>query len=101
MEFSALLCISVVALIFIFILRKRHYVPKRSSKGMAIPEPPALPFIGHSLSEDLRNLHFSCEKYAEKYGKLFQLRIFGKTLVVINDSKLVRKAFASEIRGRL
>ena len=40
-----------------------------------------------------------CEKYAEVYGKIFQLRIFGKTLVIINDSKLIRKAFASEEYG--
>ena len=51
------------------------------------------------FSVDMPSLHLLCEKYAEVYGKTFQLRLFGKTLVIINDSKLIRKAFASEEYG--
>ena len=72
---------------------------RNTSKALKVPEPPGLPLFGHSFRSDMDSLHLLCEKYAERYGKIFQLKIFWTTLVIINDSKLIRKAFASEEYG--
>ena len=87
--------------LLLFILTFYRYVfgKRNPAKALMIPEPPGYPLIGHSFKVDMASLHLLCEGYAEVYGKLFQLRIFGKTLVIINDSKLIRKAFASEEYG--
>ena len=67
--------------------------------GKPLPEPPGLPIIGHSMSLNTKNLRFICADYAEKCGKIFQLRVFGHTVVFINDDKVLRKAFAGDEYG--
>ena len=91
MEFSWIIILISTVLFVIFLLLSR----KRDRTGH-VPEPPSLPFIGHSLSVDLQNVHLTFAKYAEKYGKIFQVTIFGQTSVVINDSELLRKAFSND-----
>ena len=99
MEVCGLVCLSLVLIILAFILRRRQYGNRKSTRAAMVPEPPGFPLIGHSFTVDMPALHLMCEKYAEKYGKIFQLRIFGKAFVIINDSKLIKKAFASEEYG--
>ena len=96
MELFSVLCLSL--LIFL-VFCHRMFGKRKPAKALMIPEPPGLLIVGHSFKVDIASLHLLCEKYAEVYGKIFQLRIFWKTLVIINDSKLIRKAFASDEYG--
>ena len=91
MDFSWIIILITTILVGMFMLKRRM----REGTGN-VPKPPSLPFIGQSFSVDLQNVHFTFAKYAEKYGKIFQVTIFGQTSVVINDSELLKKAFCNE-----
>ena len=98
MEISAYFVLVILCLICVYIWKKRGYAAYKL-EGKPLPEPPALPLLGHSFSSSMENFHFKCAEYAENCGKVFQLRMFGNKIVVINDHNLLRKAFASEEYG--
>uniref|UniRef100_UPI0037E99FA9 cytochrome P450 2J2-like n=1 Tax=Semicossyphus pulcher TaxID=241346 RepID=UPI0037E99FA9 len=56
------------------------------------PGPWALPLIGDSHRIKARSIHLQFTEFAEKYGNIFSLRLFGGRVVVINGYKLVREA---------
>uniref|UniRef100_A0A3Q1G6S0 Cytochrome P450, family 2, subfamily P, polypeptide 6 n=1 Tax=Acanthochromis polyacanthus TaxID=80966 RepID=A0A3Q1G6S0_9TELE len=56
------------------------------------PGPLALPFIGHLHLLQPRRLHLQLTEFAEKYGSIFSLRLFGGKVVVLNGYKLLKEA---------
>ena len=98
MELSVYLVLVLIFVICVYILKQRVNVGS-ITQGKPLPEPPALPIVGHAFASSMDTFHLKCAEYAETCGKLFQLRMFGRKIVLINDHKLLRKAYASEEYG--
>ncbi|XP_070764307.1 cytochrome P450 2J4-like [Enoplosus armatus] len=60
------------------------------------PGPWALPLIGDLHRIDPTRIHLQFTEFAEKYGNIFSLQIFGGRAVVINGYKLVREALVQK-----
>uniref|UniRef100_A0A7N6C419 Cytochrome P450, family 2, subfamily P, polypeptide 6 n=1 Tax=Anabas testudineus TaxID=64144 RepID=A0A7N6C419_ANATE len=60
------------------------------------PGPWALPVIGDLHRVDPDRLHLQLTEFAETYGNVFSLRLFGGRIVVIHGYKLVREALVEQ-----
>ena len=98
MEISTYFVLVIICVLFVYIWKRRDNAGS-VLQGKPLPEPPGLLLVGHSFASSMETFHFKCAEFAETCGKVFQLRMFGKKIVVINDHKLLRKAFASEEYG--
>ena len=61
-----------------------------------IPGPRGLPFLGSVFSINPAKMHISFHKWALKYGRIFKVKMFGNTVVVINDFDIVKNVFAGK-----
>lgn len=93
-----MLVVSILVLIGTVVLR--HWHGRSSDRhGRPLPGPKTIPVIGNLFSLDVNKLHKSLTELAKTYGGIFRVELLGKTVVVLNDAQLVRKALASDIYG--
>jgi len=62
---------------------------------VAPPGPPALPFVG-ILPFLGKHLHLELNHLAKKYGNIFQIRVGGRTLVVLNGLETIKEALVKQ-----
>ena len=100
MDLFLVLVIFVIVLAVVLFLRRSRKTDA-GSYGKQLPGPKPLPIVGDSFSVDFYHLHVDLSKMVAKYGPLFQVNLMGQKAIVINDSKLLKKAFASDTYGNV
>ncbi|XP_052391940.1 cytochrome P450 2J4-like isoform X1 [Carassius gibelio] len=71
------------------------YFRNKSPKNFP-PGPWSLPIIGDLHHIDNTRIHLQFSEFAEKYGKIFSLRILGPRIVVLDGYKLVKEVYLQQ-----
>lgn len=58
--------------------------------------PKGLPVLGNMLQMDMKRVQHELTNWAKTFGKLFQISILGRKVVVLSDPVLLEKAFAGK-----
>ncbi|XP_066532433.1 cytochrome P450 2J2-like [Hoplias malabaricus] len=89
LDIKSLLLFSCIFIIFF------EYVRNKPPKNFP-PGPRTLPFIGNLHNFRPSKIHIQLGECAEKYGRVFSVRIFGPRLVLLNGYKLVKKVYVDQ-----
>lgn len=74
---------------------------KRKKRQNPPPGPAGYPFIGNTFDVDVLRLHLTLTKWAEIYGDIYEVNLFGSTVIVLNSPELIRNAFLTEPNASL
>ncbi|XP_014829994.1 PREDICTED: cytochrome P450 2J2-like isoform X3 [Poecilia mexicana] len=85
---------SVLIFFFVFLLLS-NILKSRKPKNFP-PGPRPLPFIGDLYRINPGRLHLQFSEFAEKYGSIFSLDIFGGRTVIVNGYKHVKEALVEK-----
>ncbi|WP_180365265.1 cytochrome P450 [Candidatus Synechococcus spongiarum] len=65
--------------------------PQPFTQPHELPGPYGPPLIGHLLQISSEQSHLTLERWAERYGSLFQIRLGRSRLVVVSDHKVIQR----------
>ncbi|XP_001337781.3 cytochrome P450 2J5 isoform X1 [Danio rerio] len=85
---------SILIFVCVFLLLS-DFIKNKTPKNFP-PGPWSLPIIGDIHHIDPSKLHLQLSEFAEKYGKIFSLRLFGPRIVVLNGYNLVKEVYTQE-----
>uniref|UniRef100_A0A4W6D3X5 Uncharacterized protein n=1 Tax=Lates calcarifer TaxID=8187 RepID=A0A4W6D3X5_LATCA len=77
-------------LIFLCVFLLLADVLKNRAPANFPPGPWAIPFLGDLPRFNPNRLHLQFSEFAEKYGNVFNLRLFGARIVIVNDDYIDR-----------
>ncbi|KAM9762852.1 cytochrome P450 2J4-like [Menidia menidia] len=83
---------SKIFFLFVFVFLLLADILKNRVPRDFPPGPWALPFLGDIHRIEPARIHLQFLEFAEKYGNIFSLRLFGARIVVINGYEHVREA---------
>ncbi|NP_001076518.1 cytochrome P450 2P7 [Danio rerio] len=95
LQFYKWLDIKTVLVFLVVFLFLSDYIRNKSPKNFP-PGPWSLPFIGHIHHIEHKKVHLQFLKFAEKYGKIFSIRLFGPRIVVLDGYKLVKEVYLQQ-----
>lgn len=56
-----------------------------------LPGPRGLPFLGNVLQLNLSRLHLDLERWADKYGAVYRIKLFNKDAIVLSDEATIQQ----------
>ncbi|XP_051577441.1 steroid 21-hydroxylase [Myxocyprinus asiaticus] len=82
-----------------------HFLAQRflSPLSPSLPGPPSLPCLGNMLDLARDHLPIHLTSLAHRYGKIYRLNCGSTTMVILNDSEIIREALVkkwSDFAGR-
>ena len=78
-----LLAVFVILLVFL-------YVRNRAIRQKMPPGPAGYPFIGNAFDIDPKRPLIAMSKWAEEYGPVYTIQVFGNYMVIANDLKTIQ-----------
>ncbi|KAI1405165.1 bifunctional P-450:NADPH-P450 reductase [Hypoxylon fuscum] len=58
---------------------------------IAIPQPPGVPLVGNIFDVDPNNTWESLRNLSERYGEIFQIKVFGQTIVFVAGAAIAEE----------
>ncbi|EJD05381.1 cytochrome P450 [Fomitiporia mediterranea MF3/22] len=77
-------------------LSKRAQAPSKQSRGHGLPLPPGpkpLPFLGNALDMPVKREWEAFAKWANEYGDIVHVSVFGQNFIFLNSAKVVNDLF--------
>ena len=99
MEVFLLMFVIISILICVYLRRQFRNRSYNIIKGKPLPGPKLLPVFGNTFQVDIRRLHLSVSDLVKDYGTIFQISLMGQNVVILNEARLVRKAYGSAEYG--
>ena len=78
----------LTSIYYVFLRRKQIRTPPPTIKGS--------PFVGVMFQLNFEFLHLTLQKWSQRYGEIFQFKIFGTTFVSLNSCSIIRDTFLKE-----
>jgi len=85
MELTIYFVIAVISVLL-------YFLKPRARKGRVIPGPPGWPLLGSALDITEQTMPQKCSEYADTYGDIVQVNIFGTNIVLLNSVEVIQKA---------